>query len=112
MFEPAPTLARIAVVAPLRRGTVERARELVAAGPPFDPTAIGLTRHAVFVSPREVVFLFEGPDVLRRLGGVIDDMAISASFAAWGPILTGTPRLARQAYGWECAAELEPEAAW
>ena len=111
MVEPDPTLERVAVIAPLRRGTVERARELVAAGPPFDLTAIGLSRHAVFVSPHEVVFVFEGPDVLRRLGGVIDDMAISASFAAWGPILTGTPRLARQAYEWE-SAELEAEAAW
>jgi hypothetical protein len=52
--------ACVAIVVPIRRGTAESARRLVEEGPPFDVERLGLERHHVFVSEREVVFLFEG----------------------------------------------------
>ena len=70
-------------------------------GPPFDPAAFGLARHTVYLSPHEVVFLFEAPDADVHVADIVDDMAVSASFAAWAPLLSGTPRLAHQAYCWE-----------
>jgi hypothetical protein len=103
----------VVVVAPLRRGASARARELIERGPPFDPATVDLRRHAVYLSAREVVFVFEGPAAERHVASLVDDMAISASFAAWGPILAGTPRLARQAYAWEGSSRiLELEPAW
>jgi hypothetical protein len=59
---PAEHAARacVAVVVPIRRGTAESARRLVEEGPPFEVERLGLERHHVFVSEREVVFLFEG----------------------------------------------------
>src|SRR6266540_6588474 len=56
----------VAVVVPLKRGSAARARALVREGPPFDP-AIRFERHHVFVSEREVVFVFEGEDVKRAV---------------------------------------------
>jgi len=55
----------------------------------------------VYVSSHEAIFLFEGPDVARDVAGLVDDMAVSAAFSAWGPLVAGTPRLAHQAYFWE-----------
>jgi hypothetical protein len=49
-----------AVVVPIRRGTAEAARGLIEEGRPFDVEDVGLERHHVFVSEREVVFFFEG----------------------------------------------------
>jgi hypothetical protein len=52
-------VGRAAVIVPIEPGTHERARELLAGGPPFDPEAVGLERHQVFLTTDEVVFLFE-----------------------------------------------------
>jgi hypothetical protein len=110
MVEP---VERVAVVASLQPGAAEAARELVELGPPFDPASAGLRRHAVYLSAREVVFVFEGPAAERRVARVVDDMAISASFAAWGQLLASTPRLAHQAYHWERSPRaLEAKQAW
>ena len=53
----------IALVARLKDGAEPRARELLAAGPPFDARAHGLVHHAVYVSATEVVFVFSGEEV-------------------------------------------------
>ena len=93
-------MERMAVIAELRPGCEEQARSLLAAGPPFDPTALGLTCHDVYLGHRAVVFAFEGPDVERRVAGLVNDPASSGSFSAWGPLLEGTPTIARSAYHW------------
>src|SRR5206468_12675028 len=51
--------ACVAVVVPIKRGSAEAARQLVEEGPPFDLERLGLERHHVFVSERELVFFFE-----------------------------------------------------
>lgn len=88
------------VIVPLREGTSDRVRELVAQGPPFEPAGTSLTRHEVFLTPREAVFVFEveTEDGLRALLGHLD---VWAAAAAWGPLVAGTPRLADLAYAWE-----------
>lgn len=95
---------RVAVVVRLREAASDRARELIAEGPPFDPRRMGFERHRVFLSPEEVIFMFEGPDATRRLAEMVDDMVVSASFSAWAPLLEGTPRLAHETYSWDARA--------
>src|SRR5580765_1332727 len=50
---------RLAVVLPLREDDGEAVRALLAAGPPFDPEALGLDRHQVFLTASEAIFVFE-----------------------------------------------------
>lgn len=91
----------MAVVARLREGTAARARELIAEGPPFDPRELGFDRLAVYLSPCEVIFHFEGKGAAQKLADVIDDMVVSASFSAWAPLLEGTPSIAHESYFWD-----------
>ena len=93
-------MKRIAVTAQLRPGAEERARELLAAGPPFDPGRVGLVRHTVYAHGDTVVFVFEGEHLERTLPALLNDRLRSGAFAAWGALLTGEPRLAHAVYHW------------
>ena len=64
---------QVAVIVPLKRGQLARVQELVAQGPPFDPAALGLTRHQVFLSAREVTFIFAGEHVRATLEHATSD---------------------------------------
>ena len=88
------------VVVSLKEGAIDRVRELVAQGPPFDPAETPLMRHELFLTPREAIFVFEAEteDGLRTLLGRLD---IWAAAAAWGELVAGPPRLADIAYAWE-----------
>ena len=88
------------MIARLRPDCEERAKQLLAAGPPFDPASLGLTSHDVYLGRRSVVFAFEGPEVERSVSDLVNDPASSGSFSAWGPLLDGSPALARSAYRW------------
>ena len=92
---------RIAVTARLRPGSEKRARELLAAGPPFDPRRAGLARHAVYVRGDTVLFVFEGEALERTLPALVNDRLRSAAFAGWGPLLAEEPRLAHAVYHWD-----------
>ena len=94
---------RLVVTLKLQGGMQDRAAELIAAGPPFDPADLGLARHAVYLGDDLVIFTFEGEDVEARVGALINDPVRSASFAAWTPLLAGTPALAHEAYHWEAS---------
>jgi hypothetical protein len=95
------SVERLVVTLKLRKGTQERAAELIAAGPPFDPADLGLARHTVYLGNDLVIFAFEGDDVEERVRMVINDPVRSASFAAWMPLLAGRPALAHEVYYWE-----------
>jgi hypothetical protein len=91
---------RTAVVLPIRPGAHEAVRALLVDGPPFDPDAIGLDRHQVFLTPDEVVFMFES-----RLGGSVLDPLLAAPgvwerASAWHEHLAGPPRIAEAVYAW------------
>jgi hypothetical protein len=93
-------MEKLVVVARLRPGTGEQAARLIASGPPFDPGELGFSRHTVFLSAREAVFVFEAPEVEWIVDDLINDPVISAAFGAWQPLLEGPPRLAREQYRW------------
>ncbi len=95
----------VAVVAPLRDGARERARSLLEGGPPFDPSATSLERHVVFLTDREVVFVFEGPEAKKAVAALAGDPGIWEAAAAWQECLEGRPRLAEDVYSWARGSE-------
>ena len=96
-------MERLAIVAHLKSGAEQRAAELVAKGPPFDPADSGLESHVVYLSAGEVVFVFEGPKVEWIVEELIDEpfkWPVTAALDAWRPLVEGNPRIARPAYVW------------
>ena len=94
---------RVAVVAPLRYGAYQDAKQLIESGPPFDPTQTPLVCHEVFLSDAEVVFVFEGPDVGDAVAQLAADPSVWRAAGAWADLLAGKPRIADQSYGWSRA---------
>jgi hypothetical protein len=91
-------MSRLVVVAPLKLGAEARARELLDEGPPFDLEGSAFEAHEVFVTPQEVVFVFEGNETLSLTAG---DPAIRRAANAWADCLDGRPRIARSAFSWK-----------
>src|SRR4051812_38131755 len=94
-------MERVVVTATLQEGAEAQARRLVEAGPPFDLEELGLVAHAVYLTTREVVFVFEGAGVEWAVRDLADDPIVSASFAAWAPLTKGTPRIGHEVFSWE-----------
>ncbi len=94
-------MQRTAVVAKLKPGSAEKARELIVSGPPFDPDALGFERHHVYISEDTAVFVFEGANVNALIKTLAETGGAQEAFAAWEQLLQGLPELAREAYFWE-----------
>ena len=95
---------RVAVVAKLRPGSRERAMEIIAKGAPYEPGDAGFQRHSVFLAEEAVVFVFEGAGIEGLVRVLVDDPTRSAAFSEWGPLLDGTPTLAREEFSWEAGS--------
>jgi len=97
-------MERVAIVARLKPGAAERARQLIVDGPPFELGESGIDRHSVFVSTEEVVFVFEGDQVERVVDDLIDAPfhdELQGALDKWRAIVEGRPRVARQQFAWE-----------
>lgn len=94
-------MTRLVVILPLKEGARSRARELLEAGPPFDLEGTALDRHDVFLTDREVVFVFETAGEAARLELAADDPELWKTAAAWRECLDGRPRKAEVAFSWE-----------
>ena len=94
------TIERVAVVATLLPGSRERAAEIIAGGAPYGLSLAGFERHSVFLADEVVVFVFEGAQIEGLVRDLVNDRASSAEFAAWAPLLQGTPVLAREEFHW------------
>jgi hypothetical protein len=98
---------RVAVVAKLLPGSRERAAQILAEGAPYGLALAGFRRHSVFLAEDAVVFVFEGPRIEGLVRDLVNDPTRfndptrSAAFSAWGPLLEGTPELAREEFYWE-----------
>jgi len=84
------------IILPLRKGRLAQARDLVAQGPPFDPAVLGLTRHEVFVTDEEAIFVFEGRNVRRKLERLTHDPTLWQAGLAWRSCVGGRPRLSSE----------------
>jgi hypothetical protein len=93
---------RLVVVVPLAEGAQERARELLADGPPFDLGDTQFVRHDVYLTASEVVFVFEaGDDEPATLSIRAEDPSVWRAAAAWRPLMAGRPRTAETIFTWE-----------
>jgi hypothetical protein len=91
---------RIAVVLPLREDARDAVRSLLAAGPPFDPDALGLDRHQVLLTPSEAIFIFEsrlGADAMESL---LQQPELWQTAAEWHEYLAAPPRIAEDVFSW------------
>lgn len=99
-------MRRLVIVVPLAEGTEQRAVELLTSGPPFAPEDTGLESHGVYLSRREVVFVFEGVDVESQVDDLMSDFfrpGVTAAIDAWKPLLAASPRVAQERYFWRRA---------
>jgi hypothetical protein len=91
---------RLMIVARLQPGKHEQAEALLRQGPPFDPEELGLHRHAACLTAREVVFVFEAPEVEWIVNDLVDDPVLARAFGPWRAIIEEPPRLAHERYYW------------
>ena len=85
---------QVAVIVPLKEGRLARAKELVSQGPPFDPAALGLMRHQVFLTADEAIFVFAGPHIRAKLERMTRDPTLWRVGHTWRGCIGGRPRLA------------------
>jgi hypothetical protein len=84
----------VVVVVPVKQGRLERTRELVAQGPPFDPGALGLTRHQVYLTADQAIFVFAGPGARAAVQRASRDPSLWRVGLAWRDCIGGQPHLA------------------
>ena len=94
---------RLAVVARLLPGSLERARQILAGGAPYGLGEAGFGRHSIFLAEEAAVFVFEGPGIEGLVRELVDDPTSSTTFSVWGPLLEATPVLAREEFYWEAS---------
>lgn len=106
-------MERVAIVVRLKQGSEPRAAELIAAGPPFDLAETGIAHHSIYLSAGEVVFVFEGHEVEWMVDDLISDPfepKLQDAFAEWRSIVDGSPRIARERFGWKAQEAVSPAA--
>jgi hypothetical protein len=95
-------VSTLVVVAPLKAGSLERARELLDEGPPFDLEGSRFDQHEVFLTSDEVVFVFVGESASGgTLALAAEDPQVWRAAKAWGEVLDGRPRIARPVFSWK-----------
>lgn len=92
--------ARFAVVVPLVEGWSEVAHEYLAEGPPFDPGAIGLDSHQVFLTEAEAIFVFESAGGAEAFERILAEPEFWDALTAWRRCAAGEPRLGTAVYSW------------
>jgi hypothetical protein len=66
----------VGIVVPLRKRALADAAALIEQGPPFDLAALGIERHDVLLSEREVIFLFEGAQLAETMQRLLRDPSV------------------------------------
>jgi hypothetical protein len=94
-------MTSLVLVVPLKPDAGERARGLLAAGPPFDLEQSAFSRYTVYLTEGEVVFVFEGEGDSATLALAARDPEAWSAASAWKECMAGRPRVARLAFAWE-----------
>jgi CBS domain-containing protein len=98
---------RVVVTGRFRPEQREPVQALLEAGPPYDLEETEFDRHAVYLSAREVVFVFEGADVEAEVDDLADDFfhpEIRDALAQWRTVLEEEPHIGRPVFVWERGA--------
>jgi hypothetical protein len=83
----------LALVVPLRRGCLDRARKLLEKGPPIDPARLGVSEHEVYLDENAVIFVFRGRDVRARVGQAVRHPAVWRAGLEWQSCFAGPPQI-------------------
>ena len=83
----------LAVLVPLKPGCLDRARKLLAKGPPLDPASLGLSSHDVYLRDGEAIFVFRGSNVRAQVSKAIRHPAIWRAGLAWQRCFAAPPRI-------------------
>lgn len=103
------TSTPIAIGVPIRRGQLDRVRELLREGPPFDPEAIPeLESHQVYLGRDQVIFIFEGRDLQHALDRLMHTTSVWIAAAAWRRCIAGKPTTLEAGYTWRRQARPVP----
>jgi hypothetical protein len=100
-------MERIVLVARLRDGARQRAHELAASPLPNDPAADGFSRVAVFLSEREIVFMFEADSAESIVRRILNDPVQSTAITPWLPLFDGPLHRTEEAYYWQSREAFE-----
>jgi hypothetical protein len=92
---------RMTVVLPIKPASHGSVHRLLESGPPFDPDQMeGLERHEVFLTPQEVIFLFDSNFGADALATLIVEPGLWQATPAWREHIAGPPRIAEGVYSW------------
>jgi hypothetical protein len=92
------------IAARLKPGKAGEAKEMLATGPPFDPSESGLSGHAAYVTADHVYLLFEGETARTTALQLARDHPVEVS--RWQTIVSGLPfRVAEVPHGARCVYE-------
>jgi hypothetical protein len=94
---------------PVKEGSGDRVRALLAAGPPFALERTTLDHHQVFVTEHEVVFAFRGPEAKADVERLAADPCVWRAAAEWHEILASRPRVAQLAFEWSRRESSRPD---
>jgi hypothetical protein len=94
-------VAQLVVVVPLKPRAMDRARELLSGGPPFELADTDIRGLSVYMTEREVIFVFDSPAESATLTLPAEDAALWQAAAAWREVVDEKPRVARLAFSWE-----------
>ncbi len=90
----------VAVVVPLAEGKAEVVRAFLDEGPPFHPGEVGLESHRVFLTEREVVFVFESEDGAKALERILAEPEVWEVAPHWQRHVAGEPRIGLAVFEW------------
>ena len=106
-----PTLGslmrRVVVTAQLKPGSLERVREILREGPPFDLASTSLERHQVFLGADQLVFLFEGSHADEEVSRVLRDLRVLGRAGRLARHLERASVVPMEVFGWERCEEME-----
>jgi hypothetical protein len=100
LSSPAAAVEQIAVVLPLTPDGLDKARRYVSLGAPFDLAGVSLSRHEVYLSSREAIFVFYGDDACEAIRRLMQEPSVLRRMGGWHALLDGPPRLAEARFSW------------
>lgn len=103
----------LAVLVPLKSGCLDRARKLLAQGPPLHPSSLGLSSHEIYLDERKALFVFRGPDARYQVSKAIRHPAIWRAGLAWQRCFAGPPQIIpSQSMETELSPTVPPAYSW
>jgi hypothetical protein len=97
---PRRTHQSIAVVVPLAEGRCDVVHEFLEEGPPFDPAAIGLEKHTVYLTEREAIFVFETEQGVEAFERILAEPELWDVVGPWEHCAGEKPLVATAVYDW------------